>query len=375
MSRFPLPFIFNWLLLAWLLGSYASVRAEAVSNLYEAEVAVSGQGGEARSQGIRKAFASVLVKVSGDSSLLDNPEVGPLLSRGSRLVQQYRYKSLPTNASEGGTEGLPDRLLWARFDARAVNRLLRESGVPVWGETRPSMLLWLGQEEGARRSLISPDRVPDLQQQLSQTADTRGLPLIWPLMDIEDQNAIQISDLWGGFEQNIRRASERYQPDVILVGRLSYRGRSSWRGEWMLYLPDKINRWQSYAETKTAAANEGMEQAVDALALRFAPQQVSQGISSLRLRVHGLNQLTDYALVQDYLQSLAMIDHVDLLSADQEMVSFLLRVHGSRDALVRGIQLGAVLEPMVMQVSPDPDQPEFSEQTAVDGEGLDYRLR
>jgi hypothetical protein len=374
MSRFPLPLICNWLLLALLLGSYTSVRAEAVSNLYEAEVAVSGQGGEARSQGIRKAFASVLVKVSGDSSLLDNPEVGQLLNRGSRLVQQYRYKSLP-NASEGGGEDLPDRLLWARFDARAVNRLLRESGVPVWGETRPSMLLWLGQEEGARRSLISPDRDASLKQQLSRTADARGLPLIWPLMDIEDQKAVQVSDLWGGFEENIRRAANRYQPDVVLVGRLSYRGQGSWRGEWILYLPDKINRWQTYAETKTAAAKEGMEQAVDALALRFAPQQVSQGISSLRLRVHGLNQLADYALVQDYLRSLAMIDHVDLLSADPEMVSFLLRVHGGRDALVRGIQLGAVLEPMVMQVSPDPDQPEFSEQTAVDGEGLDYRLR
>jgi hypothetical protein len=373
MCRFPLPLIRNWFILALLLGSYTSVQAEAVTNLYEAEVAVSGQSGEARSKGIRDAFASVLIKVSGDSSLLDNPQVGQLLNRGARLVQQYRYKSLPSG-TEGAGVGAPDRLFWARFDARAVNRLLRESGVPVWGETRPSLLLWLGEEEGARRSLVSPDRVSLLKQQLSQTADTRGLPLVWPLMDIEDQNAIQVSDLWGGFEENIRRASERYLPDVILIGRISNRGRGSWRGEWILYLPDKINRWQTYAETKTAVAKEGMEQAVDALALRFAPQQVSQGISSLRLRVHGLTRLADYALVQDYLRSLAMIDNVDLLSADSEMVSFLLRVHGGRDALVRGIQLGAVLEPIVMQVSPDPDQPEISEES-VDGEGLDYRLR
>ncbi|MEW8264057.1 MAG: DUF2066 domain-containing protein [Candidatus Thiodiazotropha taylori] len=373
MSRFPLAPICNWLFLALLLGSYSVVHAEAVTNLYEAEVAVFGQGGEARSKGIREAFAGVLVKVSGDSGLLDDPQVEQLLKRGSRLVQQYRYKPLP-NPPEEVDEETPDRLLWARFDARAVNRLLRESGVPVWGETRPSMLLWLGQEEGARRSLISPDRATSLKQQLTQTADARGLPLVWPLMDIEDQRAVQVSDLWGGFEENIRRASDRYLPDVILVGRLSYRGQGSWRGEWILYLPDKINRWQSYAETRAGVAKEGMEQAVDALALRFAPQQVSQGISSLRLRVHGLTQLADYALVQDYLRSLAMIDNVDLLAADPEQVSFLLRVHGGRDALVRGIQLGSVLEPMVMQVSPDPDQPEISEES-LDGEGLDYRLR
>ncbi len=372
MSRFPLPLICNCLCLVLLLGSYPAVHAEAVTNLYEAEVAVSGQGGEARSKGIRQAFAGVLVKVSGDSGLLDNPQVGQLLSRGSRLVQQYRYKPLPGASEKGG--GAPDRLLWARFDARAVNRLLRESGVPVWGETRPSMLLWLGEEEGARRSLLAPDSSSSLKRQLSRTADARGLPLVWPLMDVEDRKALQVSDLWGGFEENIRRASDRYLPDVILAGRLSYRGRGSWRGEWILYLPDKINRWQTHAETKSAVAIAGMEQAVDALALRFAPQQVSQGISSLRLRVHGLSRLADYALVQGYLRSLAMIDHLDLLAADAEQVSFLLRVHGGRDALVRGIQLGSVLEPVVMQVSPDPDQPEISDES-VDGEGLDYRLR
>lgn len=356
-----------------LSGMCSSASAESVTNLYEAEVPVIGQGAEARAKGIEDAFAGVLIKVSGNSSLRDNPEFAQLLKRGSGLVQQYRYKPL-TNAFGEAIENAPDRLLWARFDARAVNRLLRENSVPVWGETRPSILLWLGQEEGTSRVLLSPEREAGLKYSLAQVADSRGLPLIWPLMDIEDQKAIQVSDLWGGFEENIRRASDRYIPDVTLVGRLSRRGGNSWRGEWILYLPDKINRWQSHANSKQLLAREGLEQAVDALALRFAPQQVSQGVSNLRLRVHGLSQLTDYVLVQDYLRSLAMIENLDVLSAGEEKVSFLLRVHGGRDALVRGIQLGAVLEPMVLQVSPDPDQPDMSDEV-VDGEGLDYRLR
>ncbi|MET0026979.1 MAG: DUF2066 domain-containing protein [Candidatus Thiodiazotropha sp.] len=346
--------------------------AETVNNLYEAEVPVIGQSSEARAKGIREAFAAVLVKVSGDRTLVNNPDLGGLLNRASGLVQQYRYKLLPIEPESGQAEG-PDRLLWARFDARAVNRLLRESGIPVWGETRPSMLLWLGQESGTRRDLISPERESGLKSELSAVADRRGVPLIWPLMDIEDQNAVQVSDLWGAFEEDIRSASDRYLPDVILVGRLSNLGRGGWRGEWILYLPDKVNRWQTQASNRDALAAEGLQQAIDALALRFAPQQVSQGVTHLKLRVYGVSRLADYALVQDYLRTLAMIEQVDLLSADAEKIDFLLRVNGNRESLIRGIQLGAVLEPVVIQEIPDPDQPERSE--PIDGDGLTYRLR
>ena len=61
-----------------------------------------------------------------------------------------------------------------------------------------------------------------------------------------------MSDLWGGFESDIRRASERYLPDVILVGRLSSRG-GDWEGNWTLYLPDKTNRWQTRADSRLAS--------------------------------------------------------------------------------------------------------------------------
>ncbi|MEJ2612405.1 MAG: DUF2066 domain-containing protein [Candidatus Thiodiazotropha sp.] len=372
MNLFRQLFFFRWLLPALAILAVSSAWAESVDNLYESEVPVSGQGANARATGIRNAFARVLIKVSGDRGLLNNPDLAPLLNKASGFVQQYRYKSLDLPAGNR-SDATPDRLLWARFDTRAVNRQLRKSGIPVWGETRPSMLIWLGEEKGAGRSLLSPEQKPGLKEQMDQVAYSRGIPLVWPLMDIEDQSAIQVSDLWGGFEESIRRASDRYSPDAILVGRFSYRGGDSWQGKWILYLPDKVKRWQDVANSKQALASEGLEQAADALALRFAPRHVSQGGINLRLRVHGLTRLADYVLVQDYLRSLAMIEQVDLLEAGSEKVDFLLRVQGNRDALVRGIQLGAVLDPVVSQENPPQDQSMI--RRVVDGEGLDYRLR
>ena len=353
-------------LLAVLLLAFA-VQAETVNNLYEAEIPVMGQSGEARAAGIRDAFARVLVRVSGDPGLMGNPEIERLLKRASSYVQQYRYQMLEQDATEES-----DRLLWVRFDERAVNRLLRESGVPVWGVTRPSVLVWLGEERGASRSLVSLERQGGLKSVLENVAGDRGLPLVLPLMDVQDRNALPVSDLWGGFESDIRRASERYLPDVILVGRLSDKG-GEWWGEWSLYLPDTVNRWQNRAGNKHALTAGGLQQTADALALRFAPQQVSEQSASLRIRIHGLTRLSDYALVRDYLQSMAMIEQLDLLSAEAESVSFLARIQGGRQVLERGIQLGAVLEPVV---NPQPVAVEAAgPPQELEGESLDYRLR
>jgi hypothetical protein len=363
---------FCWLLVLATLSSAPWASAEWAQKLYEAAVPVSGQSAQTRSDGIRAAFASVIVKVSGDRGLLEHPQIPGILNKASAYIQQYRYKTLESSAAQTAPDA-PDRLLWVSFDERAVNRLLRESGVPVWGGTRPSILVWLGQEQGARRDLLSLERERGLRQHLESVGRSRGMSFLWPLMDIQDRNAIRVSDLWGGFEENVRRASERYQPDVILVGRMTAQGSSSWRGEWMLYLPDKVNRWQTSANDKFALAGEGLNQAVDALALRYAPQMAGQGESEIRIRVHGLTRLEDYVLVKEYLQSLSMIEQLDLLSADTEKVNFRVRIHGSRDGLERGIQLGAVLEPVEsLDYAPTTGN---NQSEAVAGESLVYRLR
>ncbi|MEJ2592051.1 MAG: DUF2066 domain-containing protein [Candidatus Thiodiazotropha sp.] len=363
---------YHWLLLLLLSIAISPLaRADVVGNLYEAESPVVGQGGDARAQGIQNAFGEVLVKVSGDRGLLSNPAIGNLLRKASVYVQEYRYRALDTGSAADSEK--PDRMLWVRFDERAVNRLLRDSGVPVWGATRPTVLVWLGEESGAARSLLSPEQEPSLKRALQRVADARGLPLLQPLMDIEDRSALPVSDLWGGFETDIRRASARYQPDVILVGLLRARGNSDWQADWTLYLHEKTNRWSTRADSETSLVEAGMQQAADALVARFAPQQVSEGTTTLRIRVHGLNQLADYVQVRDYLQSLAMIEQLDLLAATPEQVSFVARIQGGREVLERGIQLGAVLEPVAAQaptVTEGNTAPE-----GLEGESLDYRLR
>lgn len=367
----PIITLFLHAILAFGLADIA--RAENIADLYAAQVPVIGQGSEARSMAIRTAFESVLVKISGDQGLPSQSAMSKAMQRANRYVQQYRYLSLGSGSGVDGAESAPDRLLWVRFDERAVNRLLHENGVPVWGSARPSTLIWLGIERKGSRNLYQQELDPKLGATLKAVARDRGLPILFPLMDLEDRSNLQVSDIWGDFEAKIRKASDRYQSDVILVGRLRRMGGNDWSADWTLYQSDSKSSWQNKAQSKNVVAGRGLQRAVDDLASRFAPQHASQGTSNLRVRISGLNHLADYVLVKDYLGSLVMVEQLDLLVANPASVSFIARVQGGREALEKGIMLGGVLEPVNAPdtvASADATSPE-----GLDAESLDYRLR
>ncbi|KRT55879.1 Uncharacterized protein Ga0074115_12628 [endosymbiont of Ridgeia piscesae] len=356
------------------------VFAERVEGIYEAEVPVAGQSAAVRSAGIREAFARMLVKATGERELLVFDWFNSVQKRAPRYVQQYRYRMLPPPpAGEAAAQPVaeeaaaqPDRLLWVRFDERAVNRLLRDNGLPAWGSERPSTLVWLSFDNGRQRTLYQPEMEPELRESMQVVAQQRGLPLLVPLMDLEDQTAIQSSDIWGLFEQNIRSASERYLPDVVLVGRLRRLAANSWSADWTLYDAEGASSWQADGANRQQLAQQGVEQAGNLLVARFAPKAGALDAGTLRIRIAGVERLADYVLVRDYLKTLVMIEQLDLLQAEPDRVSFLARVQGGREALRRGIRLGGVLEPVVVEA---PLAESAATVLSLDQQSLEYRLR
>ncbi|MEW8173261.1 MAG: DUF2066 domain-containing protein, partial [Candidatus Thiodiazotropha endolucinida] len=87
MIQTRLKMAFRWLMFSAALLSAPCVSAERVGELYQAEVPVHGQSAQARADGIRSAFASVIVKVSGDRGLLNHPEIPGVLKKASAYIQ------------------------------------------------------------------------------------------------------------------------------------------------------------------------------------------------------------------------------------------------------------------------------------------------
>ena len=103
--------------LAWSAPSWAA-------GLYTGQVPVASQADEERAGALRAAFAQVVVKVSGDATIVSKPDVAKAVAAADKYVQQYQYAQDVVNDN-----GAPQvRLsLVAQFDRDAVDRLLAEA--------------------------------------------------------------------------------------------------------------------------------------------------------------------------------------------------------------------------------------------------------
>lgn len=363
-SQLPLRLRQALLLLVLLAGCVAPASASQVTGLYSAEVAVAGQSAEQRSDGIRRAFAQMLVKVTGNRNVAQRPELQQDIGQAQRYVQQFRYRF---GAGQSADDGASDRLLSVQFDAGAVQRLLRERRLPVWGENRPSGLVWLGIESRGQRRVMRPELDDKLLAAMGTAAARRGIPLLIPLMDLEDQSRVRVADLWGDFEQNIRFASERYSPDLIVTGRLNRLSDRLWRVDWRLYHGDRISSWRDEGADPARLADEGVQHVTDLLAERYAPVGGEANLSRVRLRVSGVTGLAQYAAVAGFLQSQSSVERADMVSVDPEAVTYELRVRGGIQVLEQGLALDGMIEPVT----------DLADTAPLLSEGVDlfYRMR
>lgn len=305
--------------------------AATVPDLYAAEVAVLDRTEEVREMAFQDCLATVLIKVTGDRQIISNPDIVELLGMAPSLVAQYRYTA--------------DGTLWASFDGNALERMLREAGLPVWGSDRPSLLMWLAVDwGGGSRGLITADEETDLRASIERTASSRGLPIIWPLFDSTDRAEMSFSDLWGGFSENIEAASARYNPGGVLVGRASQGSNSRLNVRWTLEVGDMTEEWRG-------GLSAGIHQVADRLARRFAIRD--QGaIGGLTIAVTGLGSLADYGRVYDYLSGLSLVSHIRVARVADSTVMFNLELLGDAGRLPRIVDLSNILQPMALEDTP-----------------------
>lgn len=325
-------------LFALLLVS-VTTHAARVDDLFQVEVTAGGRDARSRDAALGEALGQVLVRITGSTESLSKSTLKPLFRNPSRFAQQYRFREIPAE-----TPGQAEHLrLWVQFDGVALAREVREAGLPYWGSERPDVLLWLAIDDRGRRYLVSDNSGGSVARSLSQSAYRRGLPLTLPLMDLEDQRAVQFTDVWGGFVGALESASQRYRPQVILVGKLGRSGASGgWRGSWDLLGAGGQQSWTSHAANLEAAVEQGIGEASEWLALQYAVVATGEVVRSLL--VEGVQGLEDYARVSKYLASLTPVEQVQVARVNGREVEFTLNLNSEERNLLQVITLGRVLQ-------------------------------
>jgi hypothetical protein len=308
-----------------------------MTSLYSVEVPFDAEDPD-RKNAYRTALDQVLIRITGTTAAAESPELAELFPNPARYVSQYRSG--------------PDNSVIVSLDGPAIEKVLRQSGAMVWGSERPLTLVWLavdwGQGEreivaaddarslpGAGRSI---DRNRLLRERVDEVASLRGIPVVFPLLDTQDLESINFSDIWGGFDDRVLDASLRYGATSVLVGRIKADEVQGLGNRWTWYLDNERLDWGGEPE-------EVVNLMADSLALQYAFRG-NEPLDAIRLSISGINSVVAYGEVQRLVENLAAIDTHLVESVEGDKITYEVQVQGGAERLQRALEQSRLLEPI-----------------------------
>ena len=315
-------------------------HAVIVDDLYLAEVLVADESAGQLRTGARAGLLQVLVRVSGSQEVQESSLIRTSLRNPAAYYYQYSYESSDKSLVMDGNE-VNARTLKLHFEPSAVARLLRDAGLPVWGSNRPAVMLWIAVNDNDGRRILGEGDVTELAETLRDQAAQRGVPLLFPILDLEDAAQISTAEVWGAFLERIEAASVRYEPDVILTGRIQQEAGGRWSARWAF---DAGSGWLSVEGASFSAdglLRDMIDQLSNDLASRFA---LGSSKSRVTLAVEGVSTVSDYADLSAYLEQLTPVLGSSIVSLAGDLAEFDLRTEGQYEQLVDIIELDGRLQ-------------------------------
>ena len=333
--KYSIKIFYTPCIILLLLMSHLSY-AVPLQNLYRTSVAVASQLPQERERVLAQALLQVLIKVSGNKSIASLTEITPQLVHAGQLLEQYSY--------ERSKEDKQKLYLNVRFDSKAVNALLQQAGQAIWGAERPVLLVWLLQANTQGPNLITTDTAHAWLASLTHTAQLRGVPLLFPLGDLNDLSQLQLQAIWQGDGVRIKKASQRYGEQPILVVCIQQQA-NQWQGRWQLLLEDEAVTWHTQNARLTTLLELGMHRVADVLAQRYAVVNTQAEPETITLLVNHIKDVAHYTKVMHYLRQLTPVTRVEVEEVTPQQVRFSLAVKGGMVALENILRQQSILLP------------------------------
>ncbi|GAA6204489.1 DUF2066 domain-containing protein [Thalassotalea sp. SU-HH00458] len=358
-----------WFVFTIIFTSFAiclSTNAVEVKDLYVAKVAVESQGSNDRNRALKQTLRAVLIKVGGHQSVLNHQAIRAQLNRYNNFVTHYRYE-----------RHAEQQYLLASFDEAKINQLFVDANLPIWGSLRPQVVLWLVDEQGLTRQVVSENSSSSLVETVAEFSSLRGLPIAMPLWDITDTNVISASDIWGRFSQPIYHASKRYQAEAIIVVRLSDNSllteeqlitnadgcellcQSAVALDWGYLSADNVDlppqfskRYQGF--NRSELLSQALSDITDDIYQRYALS--TEENNHFEIDVANIDSLARYVQVSQFLQELSSVQAVRLTQAEGQVRRFSLTLLGSKQAFLASLKLNKVLNQRIDILNPILDE-------------------
>lgn len=320
------------------------MQAAEIMDLYESRLPVSSQSRDDRQEALREAFEHVLVKVSGQSSVLDKPAVRRDLTRHTNYLVQYSYVTDERQL-----------MLRAQFDERRIEQLLRSADATFWNARRPNLMFWIASETERGVQLTARDTENDIIPKLREQARLRGVPISFPLLDLTDRMLVTPSDVWGRFDVPVLEATRRYPADGIVMMRVQQVD-DEVRGQWTVVVGNIRRSGQTQASDLAALGLNVMNEVTERVAAEYAVTFSDVSGGDFTIRVTNLMDLERLLEVENMLGRLGSVEQVTLTRYHQGTAEFNLRLIGDMGRALQALELEnrmqRVVDPWSTEASP-----------------------
>lgn len=338
-----------------------TVAAAEVTELDMSIVKVADRTTKTKNAALAQALQNVILKNSGRQSALTVPSIVSALNNPTALIRQFGYQE---------TDG--QQYLRATFDHQKIIQLLRDARLPVWGTQRPLTLIWLSFQQDGQRIILNDSSTSESRAYIDELAQARGLPVLLPMMDLDDAMNVNVSDVRGFFVDAIAHASARYNTDYFVTASIELNVDNQLHYSMVLY-----PRTSSEALFNPLVQDTGVvadvDSALNQMFLTISEYYVSQyavadsGVAlSTQLSFIDITERKQLVDIENYLSQLSAVKQVTLTRLQGRSAQFTLQLFGSEEDLKRLLSLESRIKPQsVLMPTPiggvDPLAPSQSE--------------
>lgn len=315
-----------------------STWAVRVSSIYQASVLVPSQSDQDKNRILPQALQQVLVKVSGNAQVLNNPKITARLNEADTLVQTFGYS--PSN------DAARPYYAEVQFDPEGVNKILRDAAIPIWGINRPLVVSWVEYEAPGRPAeLIDGNTGSELQLLLTQQAKQRGLPISLPVMDVTDLSQVSVNDIVTMNMPVLMQAAKRYNGDIILVARFMQQT-DGITAQVKLIQGEMQWGWNISGKQLSAVTHTMIDHVADALASRYSNVVTNTVREKMTLTISGVAQQIDFTQMMQYLQHLEPVAAIQVKKISGNSVTLTINLRSDPHAFTQLLLLGKKLTPV-----------------------------
>lgn len=166
----------------------------ALDDIYVAQAVVTGKDERNRPLGFKLCFEDVLVRASGDVTILDSKRVPALASRAADYIDTFSYFDRLSGRAIHDEQGTYDRphFLTCHFNPAKIDTVLASLGRKTWKGKRPTLAMIVTVRGRTHDGVLAKDGDfdPDMRESLGNAVQRYGLNVVLPAAEPLRANGI-----------------------------------------------------------------------------------------------------------------------------------------------------------------------------------------